>query len=1389
MKTRLRKLLSMLLAVTMLLSVCSITTFAADPESLPTALPAPDGIILYDRGAYNTELAVKISSPEEILDVYEKGYVNRVSASGTYGYTSDYGEWYLAYDIGIQLDWKIDDGEWQYTSDWDTEYYDWSSEVYRPYASYGGERVSEISVGYASSYDYYSGIVETLNELGYLLVNGDGATNYYRMDTENHSVSVRARYFFTFYGADSASTIVLSPWSETATYGGGPASTSAAPSALSAPDIRNLEIYDIDEYDGYPQARFDLYAESDVLEALMWSEQYDADMDYSEIVLEVETSLDPGFGEGSTVHKRTFSQSSILDRRVTYNDLFFDLWYDLPTSDHEAFVWNGETIYLRARWVNERRVNTEWSEIQSPYSEVVSVEGPTITSYSIDITHGTYGFDSESYASESYRITEGCELETVYCTPMEGCYVDTVTVDGVTMYSYGDETTYELLDWNSSYTYFEFLGEADYASKDLSIEITYAGTPTAQYGITTVYGEGGDLYIYSSYVSWSDDSLVVYHGSTPKIYIYPDNGHVIDTVLIDGVPNEQAKADGYYTFPEITDSSHSIEVTFRREAYRVDHWAGSNGTISTDYEWWNGQTDYVKIGDDITFTFAPNSDGNGNYYEITNVYIDYVVNEAAKSAQTYTFENVQANHSIDVYFSSDPVVTHDVTATAGENGRISPEGVVHVREGSNQRFEFLPDEGYELDQVFVDGVEITNLASTEYYYVADVTEDRTIHVTFRKMPVYHNVTVLVSGQNTDAHTVSPRGVTPVPEGGSFSVTFAPFAGYEVEKVLVDGAPVSAEGSYSIASVNAPATIEIFFKISSYTVTFVDHDGTVLKTETVAHGEQATAPADPVREHYVFTGWDTNFSEVTTAVTIRATYKPAEYTVKFLGWDGTVLKTETVTYSESATAPEAPAREGYGFSHWSHAFTNVSSDLTVTAVYTQKEYLVTFVDSDDTVLSTQTVKHGEAATAPANPTKEGYTFVGWDNTGYGCVTSAMNIKAMYVEGTGVTYTITARALGSGGTVSPIGATTVQENASLVLNFTADSLSKIVKVVVDGSEISLCDSYTFENITANHTIDVYFAPTAVINVESSNSRQGTASGHYELIDGEMVYVLDITPARGYKLDGIYIDGELVDLEVIGGQYIIRDLSEDMDIDVRFKRTSSGGGGGGGSGSGSYYPDVSGHTCTSRCEVCGGCTDVDCTDGACAAKCRLLGMNFTDVADGKWYTESVAYVYHHGMMEGISNDRFDINGTTTRAMIVTILWRLEGKPAVGDPMSFDDVAAGMWYTEAVRWAHRAGIVEGYSNGKFGPNDPITREQLAAILWRYAKYKGYDVSVGERTNLLGYEDASEISQYAIPAMQWACGSGLMEGDGVKLTPKTAATRAQAAALFQRFRESLARS
>ena len=177
----------------------------------------------------------------------------------------------------------------------------------------------------------------------------------------------------------------------------------------------------------------------------------------------------------------------------------------------------------------------------------------------------------------------------------------------------------------------------------------------------------------------------------------------------------------------------------------------------------------------------------------------------------------------------------------------------------------------------------------------------------------------------------------------------------------------------------------------------------------------------------------------------------------------------------------------------------------------------------------------------------------------------------------------------------------------------------------------------------------------------------------------------------------------------------------------------------------------------------------------------MRFDDVSKGDWFYKDVEYVYNEGIMDGVSKREFAPNETLTRAMIVKILYRIEGEPAGHRSSDFNDVESGRWYTGAVAWAAEKEIVKGYGNGKFGPNDPVTREQLAAILYRYTQYKGWSTTTASG-NLDGFKDAASVSSYAVDAMNWAVDEGLLKGANNKLSPKSNATRAQVAAIIHRY-------
>ena len=183
----------------------------------------------------------------------------------------------------------------------------------------------------------------------------------------------------------------------------------------------------------------------------------------------------------------------------------------------------------------------------------------------------------------------------------------------------------------------------------------------------------------------------------------------------------------------------------------------------------------------------------------------------------------------------------------------------------------------------------------------------------------------------------------------------------------------------------------------------------------------------------------------------------------------------------------------------------------------------------------------------------------------------------------------------------------------------------------------------------------------------------------------------------------------------------------------------------------------------------------------------MPFVDVPGDAWYAGGVRYVYAHGLMNGTGNWRFSPNRTTTRAMVATILYRIEGSPRVYGSSQFTDVKAGSWYEDAVIWATQNGIVEGYSKKEFGADDAVTREQLAAMLYRYADYCRCDLSAGRYVDLSKFSDLHEISDYAIPALRWAVGEGILEGrTGKRLAPADTASRAEISMMLMRFCEDV---
>ena len=353
-----------------------------------------------------------------------------------------------------------------------------------------------------------------------------------------------------------------------------------------------------------------------------------------------------------------------------------------------------------------------------------------------------------------------------------------------------------------------------------------------------------------------------------------------------------------------------------------------------------------------------------------------------------------------------------------------------------------------------------------------------------------------------------------------------------------------------------------------------------------------------------------------------------------------------------------------------------------------------------------------------------------------------------------FTITATA-GEGGTITPSGRVAVANGGSQTFTVAADSGYSISDVTVDDStaaDVVQNDNgtYTVQNVTKDCTVHATFSKNSSSGGSSSSSTRYTVS--VEDTDNGSVKVsptrasrgttvtITVKPDEGYELDKLTVtgkEGDSIKLTDKGdGKYTFKMPASKVEVEAVFTAIET-------------EPE------------------------------QPESLPFTDVSSGEWYYDAVAYVYEKGLMDGTSAVTFDPGAVLTRAMTAQVLWNLAGSPAAPGGAGFTDVAADAWYAGAVNWAAAQGIVAGYDTGAFGPEDAVTREQLAAMLYRYA---GTPEPTG---GLDGFADKDAASGYAADALCWAVGEGLLTGkDGGRLDPAGTATRAEVAVILMRFAE-----
>lgn len=346
---------------------------------------------------------------------------------------------------------------------------------------------------------------------------------------------------------------------------------------------------------------------------------------------------------------------------------------------------------------------------------------------------------------------------------------------------------------------------------------------------------------------------------------------------------------------------------------------------------------------------------------------------------------------------------------------------------------------------------------------------------------------------------------------------------------------------------------------------------------------------------------------------------------------------------------------------------------------------------------------------------------------------------------------------GGTVEPnVEGKFVYSLANGTYTYTMETVrgTRTGSFTVDGKELTINER--FSSGGSSHSYDGY------ITIINPKNGEVTVSDDWAYEDDKIT--LTITPDKGYEVDKIEIvddEGDKIDAKKVedkDNKYTFRMANCDVTVTVTFKEEGK----------------------TTE--------DTDKEEDKDEENTETTELNFTDVKESDWFFKGVEYVVDKGIMSGISENEFAPSGKLTRAMLVQMLYNMESRPACDAENAFIDVPVGQWYTDAVIWANDAKIVSGMGEGLFAPNMEITREQMVAMLYNYAKYKGYDVTAS--ADLSKFADTASVSAWAQPAMQWAVAEGYISGMGdSQLAPQGTATRAEIASVIMRFMEATAES
>ena len=820
----------------------------------------------------------------------------------------------------------------------------------------------------------------------------------------------------------------------------------------------------------------------------------------------------------------------------------------------------------------------------------------------------------------------------------------------------------------------------------------------------------------------------------------PDEGYEIDEWTVNG--HSVSNSGSSYTL-NVTENS-TVAVTFKAMVPVSAVRNGRNGNIAITA---NGKTvsdGWVSSGADVTFTVTPeNKDDMVQQWTVNGSTVAEMT-DTADAPLTYTVKNVTAKTEVSATLIERP--TYTITVTSEGSGTASAEPASVKRGGSTTITAVPSSNSYYLKEWSVNGG-AAQAASGNTLALTEIRRNTTVKAVFDGA-INYDVTLDVQGADTGttvAAAANGKAITPqknspasVTRGSKVVFTATPAVENGQNKQMVAQWTVNGVDQNNISNElvipSLTGKTDVAVKFVPYEGFAIPTGGTGWKVSDVKRTPEDTKPATEIRKNG------------TVTFTMTPVDKRLFRKLIIGGMDCMALPTTgNVTAVKNGAAYTITVKD-------------VTSDITVDAEAVEYQVASSTLATVPTALKGTFDSLDKLKSALRSKVNSAVTEA---NTAY------LDIVLQYKSGTDWVTVTNPADFPEGGmdvqvpysTLAATNAPNSSYNFSVVHMFTTDMSGKTVGDTETLTPTKLDDGITFHvsslspfaigwykstapsgggggggGAVAPTTYDVVI-PSALANVVKADKTKAAA--------GDTV---TLTAAGEGTLTVTDANGKTVALTDLGsGKYTFKMPS--AKVSVGFKTTAD-------------QPCDGGKDCPSA--------------------------PFTDVDTAKWYHLSVDYVLTHKMMNGVSSRAFAPNANLTRGMLVQILYNLEGKPK-GTAANFSDVQADAWYAEAVGWAASNKVVTGYADGTFRPNAAVTREQAAAILYRYAQSKGIDVSVGENTNILSYVDVQQASEYAIPALQWAVGAGVLNGkNGGRLAPTGTATRAEIAAIMQRWCENI---